>query len=119
MVLFAATVFVSAFLLFSVQPMFAKMLLPRLGGAPAVWNTCLVFFQAMLLAGYAYAHLIATRWSVRRQTAAHLLLLSFPLWWLPIRLPPGWSPPVGGNPIPAMLATNPTPKLTATPSALL
>ena len=104
MVVFAATVFVSAFLLFSVQPMFAKMILPLLGGAPAVWNTCMVFFQAMLLAGYAYAHLCTTRWTLRQQTALHLILLSLPLWLLPLRLPPGWTPPSSGNPIPALLA---------------
>src|SRR4030065_486533 len=58
---FALTLFTSAPLLFVVQPLFAKMVLPLLGGTPAVWNTCMVFYQAALLAGYAYAHL-ATRW---------------------------------------------------------
>jgi hypothetical protein len=58
--LYAGTLFLSAFLLFSVQPMFTKMVLPRLGGSPAVWNTAMVFFQATLLGGYLYAHL-ATR----------------------------------------------------------
>ncbi|HYO99343.1 MAG TPA: hypothetical protein VER76_03930, partial [Pyrinomonadaceae bacterium] len=73
--LYAATMFVSASLLFWVQPMVAKMLLPLLGGTPAVWNTCMLFFQAMLLAGYAYA-LVVSRWlSVRQQVAAHALLL--------------------------------------------
>ena len=57
--LFATTMFLSAFLLFSMEPMVAKMILPLLGGAPAVWNTCLVFFQAVLLAGYFYAHVSA------------------------------------------------------------
>src|SRR6476469_1015092 len=60
--LFGVTLFVSAALLFSVQPMVAKMLLPLLGGTPAVWNTCMLFFQAALLAGYGYA-LIASKWS--------------------------------------------------------
>src|SRR6202035_3263217 len=60
-VLVATTMFVGAGLLFWVQPMTAKMILPSLGGTPAVWNTCQVFFQAMLLAGYAYAHL-SIRW---------------------------------------------------------
>ena len=55
--LYAVTLFVSALLLFSVQPMFAKMVLPKLGGAPAVWSVAMVFFQTVLLAGYAYAHL--------------------------------------------------------------
>src|SRR5215813_830754 len=62
--LFAVTIFVSAALLFSVEPVVAKMLLPVLGGTPAVWNTCMVFFQAALLAGYAYA-LIVSRWPWR------------------------------------------------------
>lgn len=57
-VLYAATLFVSALLLFSIQPMFAKMVLPKLGGAPAVWSVAMVFFQTVLLAGYAYAHLV-------------------------------------------------------------
>ena len=69
--LFAVTVFVSSALLFVVQPMIAKMVLPLLGGAPAVWNTCMVFFQACLLIGYAYAH-FSTRWlGVKPQAAVH------------------------------------------------
>jgi SAM-dependent methyltransferase len=68
--LFAATLFVSAVLLFSVQPMVGRMVLPTLGGAPAVWNTCLVFFQAALLAGYLYAHLLAKA-PLRAQAAIH------------------------------------------------
>lgn len=73
--LYAATLFVSATLLFWVQPMVAKMLLPLLGGTPAVWNTCMLFFQAMLLAGYAYALLISRYLRLRAQVAAHALLL--------------------------------------------
>ena len=57
--LFAATLFASALLLFAVQPMFTKMVLPMLGGAPSVWSVAMVFFQAALLVGYAYAHLLA------------------------------------------------------------
>jgi hypothetical protein len=53
------TIFFSAFLLFSVQPFFAKMVLPRLGGSPAVWSVAMVFFQSMLLAGYGYAHILS------------------------------------------------------------
>ena len=56
---FAAAIFVSAFLLFWVQPLFSKMVLPLLGGAPAVWNTAMMFFQLLLLAGYGYAHLLS------------------------------------------------------------
>ena len=56
LVVYTAAIFVSALLLFSVQPLFTKMVLPRLGGSPAVWSVAMVFFQSLLLAGYAYAH---------------------------------------------------------------
>lgn len=72
---FAGTIFLSAFLLFGIQPMFAKMVLPRLGGSPAVWSTAMVFFQAMLLAGYAYAHWLVSRFSVRRAALIHIALM--------------------------------------------
>ena len=75
---FAGALFTSAGLLFWVQPLIAKMLLPLLGGAPSVWNTCMVFFQASLLAGYAYALLISQRLSLRNQAIVHLLLLPTP-----------------------------------------
>jgi hypothetical protein len=95
-------VFVSAALLFMVQPMYARMVLPRLGGSPAVWNTALVFYQAMLLAGYLYAHFLVSRLNATRQTLLHLALVAVVLFALPITVPAGWSPPVG-NPIPALL----------------
>src|SRR5215207_2614067 len=83
---FAAALFVSAFLLFWVQPLAGKMLLPLLGGTPAVWNTCMLFFQALLLAGYAYA-LALTRWlSARAQGAVHLALLASAALALPVAL---------------------------------
>src|SRR5689334_21301140 len=73
--LFSVTLFVSAGLLFWIQPLIAKTLLPLLGGAPAVWNTCLLFFQTMLLLGYVYA-LVSSRWlGVRAQAAVHVVLL--------------------------------------------
>jgi hypothetical protein len=72
--LFAVAILVNAALLFAVQPMVAKMLLPVLGGTPAVWNTCMVFFQAALLCGYAFAHALTSRWPRRVQTAAYPLL---------------------------------------------
>lgn len=75
-ILFAATLLLNALLLFLVQPMIARMLLPYLGGTPAVWNTCMVFFQTLLLAGYAYSHFITQRLSVRTQTILHLSLLA-------------------------------------------
>ena len=74
--MFAATLLVNALLLFLVQPIIARMLLPYLGGTPAVWNTCMVFFQTLLLAGYAYSHFITQRLSVRTQTILHLSLLA-------------------------------------------
>jgi hypothetical protein len=76
---FAVTLFVSAFLLFLVQPMVGKMVLPLLGGAPAAWATCMVFFQALLLAGYAYAHAAIRRLGSRRQAVIHLAVLALPL----------------------------------------
>lgn len=72
---FALALFTSAALLFWVQPLIAKMLLPLLGGAPSVWNTCMVFFQALLLAGYAYALLISQNLSLRNQAIVHAILL--------------------------------------------
>ena len=73
--LFAATLFVSAALLFLVQPMVGKTILLKLGGSPAVWNTCMVFYQALLLLGYYYAHKSSTHLSTRRQVAVHATLL--------------------------------------------
>ncbi|HEX3146719.1 MAG TPA: fused MFS/spermidine synthase [Gemmataceae bacterium] len=73
--LFGVTLFVSATLLFLVQPMVGKMILPLLGGTPAVWNTCMVFFQALLLAGYYYAHKSSTRLPTRKQVTMHMAVL--------------------------------------------
>ena len=83
LLLFLLTLFLSAFLLFCVQPMIAKMVLPLLGGSPAVWSTCMVFFQAALLAGYAYAHATTTWLGVRLQTIVQAGLLMLPLFVLP------------------------------------
>jgi hypothetical protein len=102
--LYALTIFLGAGLLFVVQPMFARMALPLLGGAPAVWNTAMVFYQAALLAGYAYAHLATRRLGVRRQAALHLVVLAVPLALLPIGVPSGWHPPTDANPVPWLLA---------------
>jgi spermidine synthase len=101
--LFALTLCLSAALLFLIQPMFGKMVLPRFGGAPAVWSTCLVFFQAALLAGYAYAHVVSTWLSARRQVLLHGLVLLAPLVSLPIAVAAGWEPPGSGGPIPSLL----------------
>jgi hypothetical protein len=97
--LFGVTIFVSSALLFSIQPLIAKMLLPLLGGTPAVWNTCMVFFQAVLLAGYAYA-LLVSRWPLRRQLIAQLVVLCLAFVSLPIGLSARWlnSVPESGDP---------------------
>ena len=96
---FVATVFLSAALLFLIQPMFARMVLPLLGGSPSVWNTAMVFFQAVLLAGYGYVHFSIGRFGVRRQALIHLVLLVVPLAVLPIALPRGWTPPADRSPV--------------------
>jgi spermidine synthase len=101
--IFAATLFLSAALLFTLEPMFAKMVLPRLGGSPAVWNTCVVFFQAAMLAGYAYAHLTSTWLSLRNQAAFHLALILAAGLTLPIMISEGWAPAVDDTPIPSLL----------------
>ena len=98
-VIYGLTSFVSATMLFLVQPMFAKMILPLLGGAPAVWNTAVVFYQAVLLIGYLYAHLSTRLLGVRRQALLHAALILLPLLVLPIAVPGGWSPPTATSPV--------------------
>src|SRR5678815_5023303 len=98
-VLWSVTIFLSAFLLFLVQPMMAKMILPMLGGTPAVWNTCMLFYQAALLGGYGYVHLLSSHATPRHQLVIHLVLLAVPLLMLPIGLPAGWTPPDQTNPV--------------------
>ncbi len=98
--LYTVTIFLAAALLFCVQPMVAKLILPLLGGSPAVWNTCLVFFQAALLAGYAYAH-AATAWiGPRRHAVWHAAVLLAPLAVLPIGVgaEAARGVPASGNP---------------------
>jgi spermidine synthase len=97
---FVITLFVSAFLLFSVQPFFAKMVLPRLGGSPAVWSVAMVFFQAMLLAGYLYAHLLSTYLTPRLSALVHVVVMCAALIFMPITIAAGWgNPPETGQPI--------------------
>lgn len=85
--LFSLTLFVSAFLLFCVQPMIARMVLPLLGGTPAVWTTCMVFFQALLLAGYAYAHIVTSKIQLRIQVLMQSALVLLPAVVLPFGIP--------------------------------
>ena len=95
--LFAATLFASALLLFAVQPMFAKMVLPRLGGSPSVWSVAMVFFQAALLIGYAYAHLLARTLSVAHGALVHLSVLAAAALTLPIGIAQSFgAPPSSG-----------------------
>ncbi|HYH00970.1 MAG TPA: hypothetical protein VD837_17715 [Terriglobales bacterium] len=101
MLVYAVTIFLSAFLLFQVQPVLAKYILPWFGGTPAVWTTCILFFQVLLLGGYAYSHALTTRFAARRQVIVHgaVLLISLlcmaiaaVLWPTPIMPGPSWKP---------------------------
>jgi hypothetical protein len=103
MPLHAATVFLSAFLLFLVQPLLAKQILPWFGGAAIVWMLCMVFFQLALLLGYAYAHALASRASGRAQAWIHIALLAASLALLPLAPDPSWKPEGGDNPVPRIL----------------
>ncbi|MGK2963040.1 MAG: spermidine synthase [Gemmatimonadaceae bacterium] len=102
--LFGLAALTSAFLIFWVEPLFAKLVLPLLGGSPAVWNTCLMFFQALLLLGYLYAHASSRYLPPRRQIILHASLIAVCFIQLPLALPEGWAPPASGNVIPWLVA---------------
>ena len=93
------TIFVSAFLLFQVQPIIGRYVLPWFGGGPAVWSTCLLFFQVALLAGYGYAHWLGSRANSRTQAAVHVALLAVSLAFLPIAPSSTWKPVSSGDPV--------------------
>ena len=95
---FALTIFTGAFLLFQVQPLIGKYILPWFGGGPGVWTTCLLFFQMVLLGGYAYAHFSSTRLKPRQQVILHLVLLALSLALLPITPSERWKTAVEGDP---------------------
>ncbi|MEM7570099.1 MAG: fused MFS/spermidine synthase [Pseudomonadota bacterium] len=97
-VVFTASIFLSAGLLFMVQPMFGKMALPLLGGTPGVWNTAMVFFQASLLAGYCYAHVLGKLPSTRLQQGVHLIIMAAATAVLPLSIGAGWQSPPEGTP---------------------
>ena len=98
LVTYTAAIFVSAALLFAVQPLFAKMVLPKLGGTPAVWSVAMVFFQAMLLAGYAYAHALTRLVPGRVSIAVHLAVMVVAVFALPLGIAAGWGrPPAAGQ----------------------
>jgi SAM-dependent methyltransferase len=93
LVTFIVAIFVSAALLFAVQPMFTKMVLPRLGGAASVWSVAMVFFQTTLLAGYAYAHLLTRLQPGRNSIIIHLVVLAAACFLLPLHIASGWGRP--------------------------
>lgn len=95
---YALTIFLSAFLLFQVQPLIAKYILPWFGGTPAVWTTCMLFFQMLLLVGYAYAHVTSWRLTPRTQAIVHSVLLCVSALFLPIIPSVEWKPTDGDLP---------------------
>ncbi|MEO1347057.1 MAG: transporter, partial [Pseudomonadota bacterium] len=88
---FTATIFLSAALLFFVQPLFAKIVVPAIGGSPAVWATAMLFFQSVLLLGYLYAHLTTRYLPIKAQYVVHLAIWALALTFLPPSLPEGWQ----------------------------
>ncbi len=96
--IFCFTIFVGSFLLFIIQPIVGKILLPSLGGTPAVWNTCLVFFQGLLLLGYGYSHFVSGKLAIISQVRLHLLLLMFVSVSLPIQTTGMLAAPDSGHP---------------------
>jgi hypothetical protein len=101
--IYAAAIFLSSFLLFLVQPLIARQILPWFGGTAAVWTTCMLFFQSLLLAGYAYAHAANTKLGPRSQAAVHTVLLALALATLPIAPGESWKPLGTAEPITAIL----------------
>jgi predicted membrane-bound spermidine synthase len=102
---YAITIFLSAFLLFQVQPLIGKFILPWFGGSPGVWTACMLFFQVVLLAGYSYAHLISSKLSGRGQMICHVTLLAASLAFLPIAPSADWKSSGGEDaPIAQILA---------------
>jgi hypothetical protein len=97
LIVYTSAIFVSALLLFSVQPLFTRMVLPRLGGSPAVWSVAMVFFQSLLLGGYAYAHFLMRLRNRMIPVAIHLVLLVIAWLTLPLSIASGWGePPASG-----------------------
>ena len=98
--LFAVTIFLGAFLLFQVQPIMGKFILPWFGGSPGVWTTCMLFFQLMLFAGYMYTYVLSRWFSLQMQVAIHVFLLIVSMCTLPIAPSADWKPLAGESPIP-------------------
>ena len=96
---YAATIFVSAFLLFQVQPLIGRFILPWFGGGPSIWTSCMLFFQILLLGGYLYAHLISVMLKPRTQVMTHLILLAVSMVFLPIAPSESWKPVSDQSPL--------------------
>jgi hypothetical protein len=96
--LFSGTLFISATLMFVLQPMFGKILLPLLGGSPAVWNTCMVFYQTIVFLGYLYAHYLSSKFNHHRQIQIHAVVILLSIIALPLALPENTIPPVNNDP---------------------
>ena len=105
---YAAAIFLGAFLLFQVQPIIARCILPWFGGSPSVWTTCMLFFQVLLLAGYAYSHLVIDRVQPRGQAVIHSALIGISLaalaimalaWGAPLLPAQTWKPLDSGRPV--------------------
>jgi hypothetical protein len=103
--IFSLTLFSSATLMFIMQPMFGKALLPLLGGSASVWNTCMVFYQSVLFLGYLYAHWLSTRVSYKKHLIIHFSVMLAGLLLLPIGLPENSHPPASDNPTGWLLVT--------------
>src|SRR6185295_11346626 len=108
MILFSISIFLSAFLLFQIQPMIGKFILPWFGGTPAVWSTLMLFFEILLTGGYAYAYWLIERVKARRQPIVHIALIAFALlllllfsflWKSPITPDSTWKPQGVDSPI--------------------
>jgi hypothetical protein len=103
MLRYPITIFLSAFLLFQVQPLIGKVILPWFGGGPAVWTACMLFFQVLLLGGYAYAHLVSSKLPPGALAVVHMGLLLGSLWFLPVTPAEAWKPAGGEMPVARIL----------------
>ncbi|MCX7008217.1 MAG: ferrichrome ABC transporter permease, partial [Kiritimatiellaeota bacterium] len=101
---YALTIFVGAFLLFQIQPLIGKYILPWFGGGPGIWTTCMLFFQVLLLGGYAYAHFLSRLFKPRTQAIVHFVLLGVAVALLPIIPADAWKPHSGDAPVLHILA---------------
>src|SRR5262245_3689236 len=101
--LFVTALLASASLVFVLEPLFARMVLPLFGGAPAVWNTCVVFYQLVLVAGYLYAHAVSRWLSPKRQVVAQIVVMLAALLVLPMRPALAWMPRAESAVVPGLL----------------